>query len=142
MPTRDFQEAPIEDEVIGEEGKFSKGWEEWIQDLTINQKEIQAWEIILSPGSIASNFSTTVSFSITQIKDDDGNAITVTTDDIVCEAGDYVLQLIKPTLTAGIIVGAARITGVNTLDVEYTNVTGGSINPGTETYTLIVLKGK
>jgi len=142
MPTRDFQEAPIEDEVIGEEGKFSKGWEEWIQDLTIKQKEIQAWEIILSPGSIASNFSTTVSFSITQIKDDDGNTITVTTDDIVCEAGDYVLQLIKPTLTAGIIVGAARITGVNTLDVEYTNVTGGSINPGTETYTLIVLKGK
>ena len=141
MPIKEFQDPPLRDSVLQEAGVVSVEWEQWLLDLKQIQTEIIAVDVIIDPGSIASNFSTTISFTITQVVDEDGTTRTLGTEVEVFHLGDYVLKLIKPTLTAGIILGSARITGTNTIDIDFTNVTAGSINPASETYTLIVLKG-
>jgi len=140
---QEFQEPPINNNVVTEgEGVLDTAWEEWIFDLTAVQTQIFLVNAIMDPTSIPSNFSTTLTFTITQIVDVDGNTVTIGADDILFEEGDLVLQLIKPALTAGIIIGSSRITGTNIIDVDVTNVTGGNINPASETYIIVILKGQ
>ena len=136
-----FQDPPLDDELANEDGVLSVEWEKWVLDLKNVQTEIVAIDAVIDPASVAANSSATLSATITQVIDEDGNTRTLGSEVSVFTLGDYVLQLIKPTLTEGIIIGSSRITGTNTIDIDFTNVTGGNINPASETYTIIVLKG-
>lgn len=54
-------------------------------------------------------------------------------------AGDIVLSVIKPTLTAGIGVAGARVSAANTLAVTFVNPTAGTPDPGSETWGVVVM---
>ncbi len=66
-------------------------------------------------------------------------------EDTVTVAGldasrDVVINLIKPTVTTGASICNVRISADDTLAVEWTNPTAGSVNPASETYTLVVAR--
>lgn len=50
--------------------------------------------------------------------------------------GDAV-AVIKPSVTAGVGIGNARVSAADTLAVTWINATAGAIDPASETYTLI-----
>lgn len=52
--------------------------------------------------------------------------------------GDLVF-VSKPSLTAGLIVGSARVSAKDTLAITLANVTAGAIDAASETWTLLKL---
>jgi|688.fasta_scaffold24362_10 hypothetical protein len=54
--------------------------------------------------------------------------------------GDYLGELTKPTLTAGVCVVNTRVSAADTLAITWANVTAGSIDPPAETYSLYVMR--
>jgi hypothetical protein len=52
--------------------------------------------------------------------------------------GDIVVSVTKPSLTAGIVVGSARVKAANTVAVTFGNCTAGGVDPASETYTFVI----
>ena len=52
---------------------------------------------------------------------------------------DYVMA-VKPTHTAGLIIGNTRVSAADTVAITFGNLTAGSIDPPSETYTFLVIK--
>lgn len=52
--------------------------------------------------------------------------------------GDVVISVIKPSLTAGVVVGSARVKAANTVAVTFGNCTAGGVDPASETYTFVI----
>jgi len=52
--------------------------------------------------------------------------------------GDVVISVTKPSLTAGVVVGSARVKAANTVAVTYGNCTAGGVDPASETYTFVI----
>lgn len=46
----------------------------------------------------------------------------------------------KPSLTAGVGICNTRVSAADTLSIQYVNPTAGSVNPSSETYTLLVIR--
>jgi hypothetical protein len=46
----------------------------------------------------------------------------------------------KPSLSAGLVVGNARVSATNTLAITFGNVTALPINPGAEIYTIVAIR--
>lgn len=46
----------------------------------------------------------------------------------------------KPSLTAGVTIGNVRVKAADTVSVQWVNPTAGSINPASETYTLLIIR--
>jgi hypothetical protein len=55
------------------------------------------------------------------------------------QVGDVVF-VNKPTLSAGLVVGNARVKSANTLSITFGNLTGSPINPSAEIYTIFVYR--
>lgn len=53
-------------------------------------------------------------------------------------AGDIVLAVNKPSLTAGVGICNARVKSADTVSVQFVNPTAGSVNPASETYTIVI----
>ena len=77
-----------------------------------------------NPASVAANTTA-----------DNGTTVTVTG---VCVA-DRVIPF-KPTTTAGLSVDGATVTAVDTITVAFTNHTGSPIDPGSETWTFLIIR--
>lgn len=77
----------------------------------------------LAPGSIGANTSAEKTFTLNGV-----------------QVGDLIIELIKPTLTAGIGIGGQRVSAANTIAVTFSNSTGSPITPATETYTIVTLR--
>lgn len=54
--------------------------------------------------------------------------------------GDYLGELTKPSLTAGVCIVNTRVSAADTLAITWANVTAGSIDPPVETYSIYVLR--
>ena len=52
--------------------------------------------------------------------------------------GDIVIAVSKPSLTAGVVVGSARVKSANTVAVTFGNCTAGGVDPASETYTFVL----
>lgn len=49
------------------------------------------------------------------------------------KVGDLVIAQ-KPTLSAGLVVGNARVSAADTLSITFGNLTGSAVNPAAETW--------
>lgn len=67
-----------------------------------------------SPAAVTANTTTEYAMTVTGVK-----------------ATDMVIGVSKPTAQAGLIFGSARVSGANTVDVSYGNLTGSTITPTT-----------
>ena len=55
------------------------------------------------------------------------------------QVADVILNVTKPTNQAGLMIGNARVSAVNTIAITFVNPTAGSITPTAgETYTITV----
>lgn len=135
-----FQDPPVTNRLENDEGGISYEWEQWLQDLTSWQAQIIVFKAVLDPANKTAANTHEETFTITAVIDEDGNSISVGSR-VIVEVGDIVLKVIKPTLTAGLSVIGGRIDAQNQVTVEFTNPTGGALNPGSETYTFVILKG-
>lgn len=54
--------------------------------------------------------------------------------------GDIVIAINKPTLTTGVTIGNARVKSANTVAVQWVNPTAGSVDPASETYTIVIAR--
>lgn len=55
-------------------------------------------------------------------------------------AGDIVVAVNKPTCTTGLGICNARVKAADTLSLTFVNPTAGSVNAGSETYTLLIYR--
>ncbi len=54
------------------------------------------------------------------------------------QVGDVVLSVNKPSLSAGINTGNARVKSANTVAVTFSNNTGAGVDPASETYIFVI----
>ena len=54
--------------------------------------------------------------------------------------GDYVIDITKPSLTAGVGIVNTRVSAANTLAVTFVNATAAAVDPPSETYQVLVLR--
>jgi hypothetical protein len=54
--------------------------------------------------------------------------------------GDYVMDVSKPTLTAGVGIVNCRVSAANTLAITWVNATAAAVDPASETYSLLVMR--
>lgn len=50
------------------------------------------------------------------------------------------VMVIKPSLTAGLGIGNARVSAANTLAITFMNATAGALDPAAETYTVLAFR--
>ena len=72
--------------------------------------------------SVAANTSAEQDFTLTGVR-----------------VGDFV-EVSKPSLSAGLIVGNARVKAADTLSITFGNLTASPINPAAETYQIRVFR--
>lgn len=77
----------------------------------------------INPASVGANTSAEQSFTLPGL-----------------QIGDVILDVIKPTLTAGLSLSSARVSAANTLAVTFVNSTAAPIDAAAETYTIITLR--
>ena len=65
--------------------------------------------------------------------------IPITVASVAANTGDFV-AISKPTLSAGLVVSAARVSAANTVAITFGNLTASPIEPGLETYRLYVFR--
>jgi len=95
----------------------------------------------MSTGIIAGNAAT---MNVIQFVWDPGSCAASTTNEQTVtipglKVGDQV-SVSKPSLNAGISVGSARVSAANTLAVQLANSTASPIDPGSETWTAVVVR--
>lgn len=76
----------------------------------------------LNVASVAANTSAEQDFTVSGLK---------TTD---------LVFVTKPALSAGLVIGNARVSADDTLSITFGNLTGSAIDPAAETYTIAVLR--
>lgn len=48
--------------------------------------------------------------------------------------------VVKPSLTAGVGIGNARVSATDTLAITFVNATAGSVDPASESYTILAFR--
>lgn len=84
-------------------------------------KSVRVYSQSLDVASVAANTSAEQTFTVTGL---------ATTD---------VVFVNKPSLSAGLVVGNARVSAADTLALTFGNLTGSPIDPGAETYTVVAI---
>lgn len=86
-------------------------------------KEVRRYSQALDVASVAANTSAEQTFTVT------GLAV-----------GDIIVAVNKPSLSAGLVVGNARVSAANTLALTFGNLTASPIDPASETYLIIAFR--
>ena len=53
---------------------------------------------------------------------------------------DIIINVIKPTLTAGLDIGNSRASAANTMKITFQNSTASPVTPPTETYIVLIFR--
>lgn len=56
------------------------------------------------------------------------------------QVGDLILEVIKPTVSAGLSIGGQRVSAKDTLAITFVNSTASPIDAAAETYTIVTLR--
>ncbi len=84
--------------------------------------QIRVYSQSLDVASVAANTSAEQTFTVTGL---------ATTDAVF---------VIKPSLSAGLVVGNARVSAANTLAITFGNLTATPIDPAAESYTVVAIR--
>jgi hypothetical protein len=76
--------------------------------------------VALTPASVAANTTAEQTFTVNGIQLLD------------------VVQIVKPSIQAGLAIGNVRVTAANTVGITYVNTTAGGLTPTAETYLMMV----
>ena len=120
---RKFEYPPIHSS-LETNGYPSSQWLDWFQRVADVMPLIQEISVTFDPAATGANTTTEQAVTITGLK-----------------TGDTILKVQKPTHTVGLFVTGGLVTATDTVTVQFANVTGGSINPGSEVYKFYVLRG-
>lgn len=55
------------------------------------------------------------------------------------KVGDVVV-VNKPSSTAGVTIGNARVKAADTVSIQWVNPTAGAVNPASETYSILIVR--
>lgn len=95
----------------------------WFNRVADLMKRFEVVSTTLDPTSVPAN-------------DTDEQAFTVSG----LNASDIIVEVIKPTETAGIGIVNARISAVDTVAITFINTTAGAIDPPSEIYNILILE--
>lgn len=102
--------------------EFGINWKNWLFYLWAKVVKVRTFSASLAPSSVAANTSAEQTFSVPGLNVND------------------IVHVNKPTADAGIVVGNARVSAADTLAITYGNLTGGSLTPAAETYTITAIR--
>lgn len=54
--------------------------------------------------------------------------------------GDIVVAVNKPSHNTGVTIGNMRVKAADTISIQWVNPTAGAVNPGSETYSIIIAR--
>ena len=94
--------------------------ERWYSDV---EEAIRHFSVTLDPASVAANTTAEQTFNVTGVNSSD------------------IIIINKPTLTAGIGIAGVRASAKDQIAITFLNATGGAINPASESYSLIAIRG-
>lgn len=94
----------------------------WLNSIYQNFPLMNVFEVTWNPDAVAANTSAEQTVTVTGLNTND------------------VVWVNKPTATAGIGIVGARVSAKDTLAITFMNATGGSIDPGEETYRIGTLR--
>lgn len=121
---KQFDNPPVTVSLIGNTGQVTYPWTAWFQRISGELPQLKIYSVELNPASVPANSTAEEAFTVTGVV-----------------TGDVVLRVIKPTFTSGFAVIEGRVTAADQVTIQFANVTGGALNPGAETYTILVLRG-
>ncbi len=107
---------------IAEEALLDPVWQRWLSAVA---KSLDSWQYIetaIDPAIVGANTVSRQTFTIAGL----------TTQDAVV--------VNPPDLTAGLEILNYRVTATDTLQITFWNSTGGSINAGSQTYTILAIR--
>lgn len=117
MVMKSVPPAPLKEDM----GAVS--WQRWFSTVANNSVAIYSLSASLTPASVAAQTTAEQTFTVTGIN-----------------SSDSLLTAIKPTNTAGIGITGFRVTGNNTIAIDYINATAAPIVPPAESYTFILIR--
>lgn len=103
-------------------GQAWQQWNIWFQRLRNATAKVQTFTETLNPTTVSANTTSEQTFTVTGL----------TTRDIV-----YVN---KPSHTAGLGIGNARVSADDTLAITFINPTGSGIDPPSEDYYITAIR--
>jgi len=92
----------------------------WYADL---EEAIRHYTVTINPASVAANTTAEQTFTVLGIR-----------------SNDFIL-VNKPSLTAGVGIAGSRATAKDTVGITFVNATAGAIDPGSEDYSIIAIRG-
>lgn len=112
---------PVNTPAIGEE-LLDAVWQRWFSAVAKSLDSWQYIEIALDPSAISANTVVRQTFTVAGLTLQDAVVVN------------------PPDLVAGIEILNYRVTATDTLQITFWNTTGGSINPGSQTYTILAIR--
>lgn len=82
---------------------------------------IKRYTVSINPASVAAATTAEQTFTVTGV-----------------QAGDIVLSINKPTVTAGLGIANYRVSAADTVAITFVNATAGAVDAGAEDYEIIV----
>jgi hypothetical protein len=90
--------------------------------IQLNENQWCVFTQSLDASSVSANTSAEQTFTVTGLKKGDLAFVT------------------KPSVSAGLVVGNARVSAADTLAITFGNLTSEAIDPSAESYTIAVLR--
>lgn len=122
-PYGEFPRNTIED-VLGNANIPSWSVMTWLNQVQQHSYIIEVFEVDHDVPSCAANTTTDTDITVTGI-----------------DINDHILRVEKPSTSAGLGIVNYRVSAADTVKVTFMNTTGAAIDPASETYKIIVLRG-
>lgn len=101
----------------------SEGGHRWLDLVRNLVLDIRSTTVDINPPNVNANDTVNVTVTVTGLR-----------------VGDFILQIIKPTTTSGLVVAQGIVTADDTVVMAFVNNKSGATDDPEETYTLIYIK--
>lgn len=101
---------------------FWNAWLKWFRLLRDAVPKVQTFQITINPAAVGASATSEQTFTV----------VGLTTNDIVFTN--------KPSHNSGLGIVNCRVSAADTLAITFMNVSGGSIDPGSESYLLVAIR--
>jgi len=103
-------------------GDGERAWQKWYERITQYMPITGRIDKDLNPSSVSANTTEEQTFTVEGARDGDGVIVT------------------KPSHTAGIGIGGARVSATDEIAITFINPTGSNVDPGSETYRIWLIR--
>lgn len=117
-----ISQAPLRESLSS--NIFATGWPKWFNSISAYSAQLTEFQPTINPAAVGANATSEQTFTVTGVK-----------------ADDVVLTINKPTHTSGVGIVGYRVSADDTIAITFMNTTAGSVDPPSETYKVIILRG-